>query len=77
MKIHCSGECKKNLDLLGGYETIERGYVAMKVSFTLVDNKEIVAKVVTIFKFNLGKRRKAHLLAIERGFELSSGANQT
>jgi hypothetical protein len=36
LKIHCSSTCKAILDKLGGYETIERGMVAMKVRWKLM-----------------------------------------
>lgn len=31
LRIHCSQRCKTILDELGGYQTVERGFVSMKV----------------------------------------------
>jgi len=33
LKIHCSSQCQKYLDELGGYILEERGLVSMKVKF--------------------------------------------
>ncbi|CAG5129179.1 unnamed protein product [Candidula unifasciata] len=30
LKIHCSSDCKRILDKLGGYTLLERGYTEMK-----------------------------------------------
>lgn len=42
LKIHISPQCKEYLDKLGGYTTIDRGLVKMKVGSSIQLHRELL-----------------------------------